>query len=448
MTALNVHNILTRLTRRLSRLPLMMAPLALLVGLSACDDKNEPLTSSPSGPELPEGRTFLTFVMSTDAQQSRAAAWGGPTWGDEYENEAGKDFEMKIRADRVHVAILKSDGTPILNSAGEAMGNYFTANNGADIMLLPIPGNSYSFYAYIDVSDLRLSRGQDYIVAVTANYTNNDIPRIARLSDTTFRMDSLAVHKPSETVDPTEYYNGGIPMYGVLRWRCGTLDEPDGNYDPLSIGTVHMLRSVCKIEVLLPSEEQSEIAPFIEFNDESKPHLAFVSGKHLNKTGFITPKKENWLNNSIIQTPNISFTNSYNERQDRWTAPNGEEPHLYLPAAIKNDDGKIMGYYIYLPEASGQSMEPYDDALRLNVSVNFTPEGEIARQRTITGTLFPSIPYDEEKQSYPADANYNRWKLTRNHIYRFTITGVANETSLVYRVSTSGTQIIDVPTFD
>ncbi|MDE6032661.1 MAG: hypothetical protein K2G15_01730, partial [Muribaculaceae bacterium] len=61
MTALNVHNILTRLTRRLSRLPLMMAPLALLVGLSACDDKNEPLTSSPSGPGLPEGRTFLTF---------------------------------------------------------------------------------------------------------------------------------------------------------------------------------------------------------------------------------------------------------------------------------------------------------------------------------------------------------------------------------------------------
>ena len=258
---------------------------------------------------------------------------------------------------------------------------------------------------------------------------------------------------------------------------------------------------------------------------------------------------------------------------DRWKSDVETNTNLYLPATIKNEDGKIIGYYIYLPEASGKSMEPYVDALRLNVSVKYTPpivragdgsnilpynvnqsinltqeeinlinqetgawvEGyivgyydadndeivtsatdatasnvviaakanetdeslmvvvelpagdirnavnlaakpknlgkrlrvqgmivnntgyprvndiktfELNNARTVTGTLFPSIPYDEVNQRYPANTDYNSWRLYRNHIYRFTIKAVSNETSFDYSVSVSGTQTVDVPTFE
>ncbi|MDE6535394.1 MAG: hypothetical protein K2K82_05215 [Muribaculaceae bacterium] len=446
MIVQNVHNILTGLTRKLSRLPLAVATTMLLVGLSACDDKNEPI---PSKPKLPEGKTFLSVVVTSDSPSARGGEWGGPTWGDEYNSEAGNDFEKKIRQDRVHVALLKADGTPIgYNENGVPLGNYYTGDIGDDIMILPMPGHENTFYVYFDVSNLNLIKGNEYVLAVTANYTNNSQPAISRISDTTFRMDSLINHKAGEIVDPTEYYKGSLPMFGVMRWNYGTLEAKDGYFDTSTIGTVQMLRSVCKIEVLLPTEEQSAIAPFLEFNDENKPHLAFVSGKHLNKTGYITPKKEKWLNTAIKQTTNIKFTDSYNARVDRWTSADANVPHLYLPATIKNEEGKTMGYYIYLPEASGHSMEPYEDALRLNVSVKYTPEGDTDRTRIVTGTLFPSIPYDEENQRYPDDTNYNDWRLYRNHIYRFTIKAVANETSLDYNVSVTGDKTINVPDFE
>lgn len=565
MIVQNVPNILTGLTRKLRRLPILMASALLLVGLSACDDQNEP--SGPSGPKLPEGRTYLSVVVTSDSPSGRAGEWGGPTWGDSYNNEDGNAFEKKIRQDRVHVAILKADGTPVgYNQDGVPKGNYYTGDVDDDIMILPMPGNENTFYAYVDVTDLNLRKGTEYILAVTANYTNSSVPAINSISNTTFPLDSLAIHNEGETIDPTEYYNGALPMFGVMRWKFGELEAKDGYFDTSTIGTVRMLRSVCKIEVLLPTEKQSNIAPYLEFNDEIKPHLFLINGRrHINKSGFITPKKDNWLLPSIKQTTDISFINSFNERPDRWTSGNADDPHLYLPATIRDKNNKTIGYYVYLPEASGESMNPFEDALRLNVSVKYNapvpdgdgsedepynvpqvldledledteawvegyiigyyntansalvttaeganasnvviaadpketdinnaviiqlPTGDIRskvnladnpknlgrkmafnglqkaylghygvinvvayldKTRIVTGTLFPSIPYDEEKQCYPEGVDYNAWKLYRNHIYRFTIKAIGNETSLEYNVSATGSTIIDVPTFE
>lgn len=575
MTVQNFQNILTRLTRKLSRgLISAFGASILLVGLSACDDKNEPMSS---GPQLPDGRTFISVLISPDAPGGRADAVEGPTWGDFYKSDAGNDFEIKIRQDRVHVAILKADGTPVgYNQDGVPKGNYYTGDVGDDIFILPMPGNEKTFYAYVDVTDLDLEEGKEYIFVVTANYGNNSVPAISQISNTTFALDSLINHKTGEIADPAEYYKGSIPMFGVMRWKYGTLEKPDGYFDKSTIGTVHLLRSVCKIEVLLPTEAQSEIAPYLEFNNEIQPHLAFVSGKHINTTGFVTPKKENWLLPSIKTTQDLTFLNSYNERmvtEKRWKSNDEKDTNLYLPATIKNEDGRIIGYYIYLPEATGKSMEPYEDALRLNVSVKYTPpivragdgtnilpynvsqsinltqdeidlinpevgawvqgyivgyydadndeivtsatgatalnvviaakanetdenlmvvvqlptgdirnavnlasnpenlgkrlriqgmivnnagnpgvnsvkDFELNDARTVTGTLFPSIPYDEVNQRYPNNTDYNNWSLYRNHIYRFTIKAVSNETSFDYSVSVSGTQTVDVPTFE
>ncbi|MDE6145760.1 MAG: hypothetical protein K2F96_05730, partial [Muribaculaceae bacterium] len=94
----------------------------------------------------------------------------------------------------------------------------------------------------------------------------------------------------------------------------------------------------------------------------------------------------------------------------------------------------------------GASMTPNLDALRLTVTINYQPPG--AQAQTITGTLFPSIPYDETQQKYPNGTDFNNWKLIRNHIYRFTITDFVDETSLKYQVSESGNKTVEVPDFD
>ena len=424
----NVTDILKRL----------LAATMLLAGLSACDDKNEP--AKPSGPELPDGHTYLSVLIKTDAPSGRAASDPeGTSWGNPYNHGWPTEFENKILEDKIHIALFKNDGTPIAN--------YYSGDDDTDAFIQPIPGTYNMFYVYFDITDVDLKKGLEYICAVNANYSQRAIPS-GSAANTYFDFETLVNTAAGGGTAGPDYYKGRIPMFGVVKWTMGQYDAAIGYYDISTIGTVHMLRSVCKIEVLLPNEDESAIAPFLEFNNEIKPHLALVSGRHLNKSGYVAPMREQWMQSGIFQTTDLSFTNSYNERIDRWASGAANNPDLYLPATIEDENGKVIGYYIYLPEASGRSMLPFDDALRLNVSVKFSPEGNKELTRTITGTLFPSIYYDEENQRYPDYVNYNRWKLYRNHIYRFVITGVANETSLIYDVSQTGSQTIDVPTFE
>ncbi len=449
MTIHNVPNILTRLTGKLRATLAAALPAALLMaGLSACDDKNEP---GPSMPQLPEGRTFISVLVAADAPAARTADDGAVKWGDNYFNQQGNDFENHIRQERVHLAILKADGSPVaVSPSGVPLGNYYTADGDDDMLILPLPGQSNMFYAYLDVTDLKLQKGQDYVVAVTANYYDDSRPVISQISNSTFSLDSLINVKGGGGKDPLDYYHGAIPMFGLLRWTFGDYAEPDGYFDASSIGTVHMLRSVCKIEVLLPSEEDSPIAKNLSFDESLPPHLAGVSGTHLNAKGMITPQRNKWLATGIKSVKDITFANTYNELRSRWVSQVYDDKSYYLPGMIKDKNGKTTGYYIYLPEASAATMAPQVDPLRLNVTVTFTPDkGDTSkRKRTVTGTLFPSIPYDEVNQCYPVGTDFEAWKLVRNHIYRFIITDIADETSLEYRVNQPGQQIVNVPDFD
>lgn len=436
MKILQYHTIAGRFRALLRHLPAVAVVGIALSCLCACHGKDHPIPD-PTPEEEEDMVEYLSISLNTNHSALSRADEEGPTWGDPYTDEAGNLLENRISPKKIHVAIFDEDK------------NFIRLVSSADIdskvTLYSVDQTTGLHHIVFNTTGLGIKRNKTYYSMVMVNFTlpadlsfsNVDVEKL------TFALSDLTGNNPTEG---TGYYSKGyVPMFGFAAWKVGDFTFPEERPGFPSVATVDLIRSVCKIEVLLPTEQESEIAPYLEFNDQIKPHLAYVSGKHLNKSGFVTPKKAIWLDDAINESKDLKFADSYSERVDRWVSADAANTNMYLPATITNDDGKIIGYYIYLPEASGQSMRPYDDALRLNVSVKYTPEG--GETRVITGTLFPSIAYDKDTHAPADDVDYKRWKLYRNHIYRFTITGVSNETSLDYGVSVTGSQTIDVPDF-
>lgn len=432
MTAPKVTNILKSLNCIRRRAIYGAAALMLLAGLSACEDTNEPSTPDST---LPEGHTYISMLVSTGA--ASRADFDGAYWGDSYNDEIATRLEKQIDPQKIHVAIFDNEGVPVAD--------LYSGKNDNDVILRTISIEDGKYYIFFDISNLDLKDKENYVVAVLANYDAQFTPASARIDNSTFSINSIIGAEGGK--NPQDYYKGVIPMFGFMRWTfCKFADPEDINEIP-TIGIVKMIRAVCKIEVRLADPEQYPRTARMTIDADRSPRLAYVNGRHINTRGHIAPAKYRWINPLKTSTLDLSFYESFYELAgNRWTSTDTEanrKDHLFLPA--HSADGR--SYYVYLPEASGLSLEPNPDALRLNVTVNYDPgNGKPVRQ--ITGTLFPSIYYDEENQKYPDYVNYNRWKLVRNHIYRFTITDIADETNLKYNVSVTGEQTVNVPNFE
>lgn len=436
MTAPKSTNILKTLIRISRRALYGFAALMLIGGLSACEDKNEPDSPGSADPELPEGHTYIAMLVSTGA--SSRADFDGAYWGDDYNSESASRFEKTIDSKRIHVALFDTEGVPVAD--------LYSGKNAAEVIVRTISIEEGKYYIYFDISELDLKEKEDYIVAVMVNYDSQFTPSGARIDNSTFSLSSVIGETGGNS--PYDYYKGAIPMFGFTHWTFGKYAEPDDINEIPIIGRIPLIRAVCKIEVRLADPEQYPRTARMSIDENRSPRLAYVNGRHLNTRGHIAPAKYRWTNPLRTSTLDLSFYESYYELTGyRWTSPADEEEnrkdHFFLPA--RSADGKT--YYAYLPEASGLSLEPNPDALRLNVTVNYDP-GNGRPVRQVTGTLFPSVYYDEENQKYPDYVNYNRWKLYRNHIYRFTITDIADETNLKYNVSVSGEQTVNVPNFE
>lgn len=426
MTVHNVTNTLKSLRLTAARSLKLAAAALTLCALSACDDKNEP---DMPGEPLPDGHTYISVMIQTGQSASRASQWEGPTWGDFYTPEEATKFERTIDPTKVHVALYDSEGKPIANLDSDGA--------DSDVIIRTISEQEGIYQIFFDISNLDMGKGQEYVAAIIANY--NGRPDAETIDNNTFNIQTLTGAAGGQ--NPLDYYKGRMPMFGFIRWNYGQYADPETIDETPVIGKIELLRAVCKIEVMLGDPElYPKCADMSIDTGDAAPHLAFVKGRHINTRGHVAPAKSVWLDPTKKNTANISFQDSFFElTSNRWTSETSE--HLYLPAWTA--DGK---FYIYLPEASGLSLNPNFDALRLNVTVNYHPKDEVPR--SITGTLFPSILYDQENQLYPAFTNYTRWKLVRNHIYRFVITDIANETALKYNVSVAGDREINVPTFD
>ena len=176
-----------------------------------------------------------------------------------------------------------------------------------------------------------------------------------------------------------------IPMYGV---RKGTFTFEAG--ENTNIGSIDLLRAMAKVEVSF-----SEDFPTDEYTIEG------IIVSSYNTKGYCVPKGYA----SVDNTGDL-------DREEAGTAYsfNPLPPPSTTPLTFKKEDGK---YYLYLPE--------YEN----------TETNAATIQVTVNGETYP-LEFKNYENGTPTGAPYD---IVRNHIYRYTITGVNDgELTFEYRV--------------
>lgn len=429
---MTARNFITSLLPSSHRLRAMLSGIAaamILVGLMGCAATDEPLPD-PNTPGLPADTDDRDEYISLIVDTQQRSASRADTWGDDYESTDATAFENRIDPQKIHILIY--------DSAGKLLGTVTSAPPAEQVKIYHfIDGNPSLYQVVFNASDIGIVKGRDYMAAVVANIGSAYSPK--GIDGVTFNQSALTGRNPADGVN---YYGGAMPMFGFLRWHMGSFEQLEGQLNGFpSIGTVHMLRSVAKIEVALTNDfDKHPKAQFMTFDDGNPPRFS-LAGRHLNALGNIAPAFSKWRNKQT--TTQLSFNDSFNENTSSRMGSASDNILFHATSA----DGRMR--YIYVPEASGDGMSPNESPLRLDVTVSYNnPDEGSGEPRTITGTLFPSIPYDDSTGRPVAGTDYTDWRLTRNHIYRFTITDFADETSLRYEVRTTQQQTIEVPDFN
>ncbi len=397
------------------------------IALSGCNAGNDTLLPEPECPAPVEPgepvKGFLSLLIDTGSRPgSRADNANG--WGDEYDPENGNDFENRIDPRKIYIAVYRRDGT--------LLGTVNSASGTPGVSLHQFTDNPTLYQVVFDVSAMDVFTGGDYTAAVFVNATPEGF--VNNPADATFTADDLT---------------NALPMFGFINWHMGTF-EFDHTTPTLtgfpSIGTVEMLRSVAKIEVALTDDyERYPDAQYMTFDDSNKPRLS-LAARMINRRGYMAPQSRYWLASGKGGIRDLTFTESFRENTSQRMG--GRDVNVVF--TTKSADGRK--YYIYLPEASCASVGTDGEPLRLAVTVNVNKPATDATEAVnlnITGTLFPSIPYDPSTNRPAAGADYRSWQLTRNHIYRFTLTGYNPvEFSFDYAVTEFGNKIINVPDYE
>lgn len=188
-----------------------------------------------------------------------------------------------------------------------------------------------------------------------------------------------SIDNPSNinSLDYTRANVSYIPMWGVT---TTTFDLTLGESD--DIGSIDLLRAMAKVEVIMDAEDYT---------------IDNISVDKSNPQGYCLPLGYN----SVAETDKLDMEG---------TSPASFHPYTTDTPIEKKQDGK---YYIYLPEYDNST-----DAAKIQVTVN-------------------DETYDLEFKDYEngAPKDGTQYDIVRNHIYRYTITGVEDgELKLEYRV--------------
>ena len=175
------------------------------------------MDDGPDALSLPDGSTAqVAFTLKLDKAQPATRT----TWGDNYPNKPGTDYENRI--DQLQVVLYSEDNTayPLHNLWQETSA---TQEGGQD---------TYTFVGSIDTNDDDSPRAGTYKIMVFANCTD--------LTDNEDDLGNLAY---------TYTYNNSpaIPMWGVI---TAELTLAPGERQTLDNG-IDLLRAVAKVEVKL-----------------------------------------------------------------------------------------------------------------------------------------------------------------------------------------------------
>lgn len=292
------------------------------------------------------------------------------TWGDSYDSEDGTPYENAIDPATLQVLICNDAGTGIYPLQSLHLQSDESTGTGSS--------TTYTFVGSIDLAEnTGLAAGKRYKIMVLANCP--DIDNVNSIGDLTY---SYGQNDQLSTL---------LPMWGVT---TATLTLAAGARQ--SLGTIYLLRAVAKVEVKLDDND--------ELNDYS---ITDVTISRANTQGYCLPAGWN----------SVDKTTALHRKDGDDTSPASYRP--YASASGSNilsfcDPDNNGTYIVYLPE--------YD-----NTGTGTTP-AEISI--TINGKDYPIYfkTYTDGKPQEGTDYN-----IVRNHLYRYTITGIDENGGLRFR---------------
>ena len=334
----------------------------LLAGLfsmltTSCSQEDEGIEKVLSGKKEEKVTVFFTLALDETSARSRA------TWGDNldnddtnnYESAIGDNFDNYINPDQFFVKL--------------NIGN--VSYEVSDLVYWQTGTNVYEFVGEVEVEANATVNPQTAKVMVYANM-NPD-------------QDTFTVNYDQENGFPNtgvEY----IPMWGVQTIQNLSLAPGVRN----DLGTIYLLRSMAKVEVIMANSEFE---------------ISAINIRGYNNMGKCLPN--GW--NNAAMTTSLDLEGVFNPMP---TYVDDQKPAFKESAT---EDG-FKCYTVYVPEY--RNIAP-------NAQTSVTPS-------TITVTI-DGKDYNIKFKKYEDGAATNEaYNIVRNHIYRFNITGVnsAVETGL------------------
>lgn len=330
-----------------------------------------------NGSCLDEGVRRLSFRIDMDEATSRSRA----SWGSPYESEEGVDFDKLIKHDALRIVIADVDNTML----------------GEVDNILHWKESDGSYRVLGEITNIKLTAGVTYKILVLANC-------------------GTAAVQESMTFSISDLSNA-IPMWGVLNAEL-TLES---NQD---LGTIDLLRSAAKVEVVLSPE-------------------LIAQGYALNSAGL-----RNYRNAGYVYPYGWNTANATKDiDQENCLIETGELVSS-LKAMSVNDTRSAA--VLYMPEY-GNAVYGATNPTSISIEVNKT-SGTGDGATTETRFFEDAIKFCSYDASGLAifDSNYN---IVRNHIYRYVIAGVSDGgLEVVYMVADwedaeEYPYILDYPTY-
>lgn len=292
----------------------------------------------------------IHFRMSMD--DSSSSMTRAATWGDTYTGITGNSFDEQIDVSTVRVAVFE----------GEAFKGVVS-----DLICYK-SGNTYEFYG--EISNITFVAGNSYKFMVFANCDGVDS------YETSGTYGNLVFSAANVQLN-----NKYIPMWGVKEFSLTQSGTGVDNRYLYNLGTINMLRSVAKVQVLMGTTDY---------------RIKSVAIRNHNASGYSLPL--HW--NKVTDVRNLSWKDE-NENAESFNPKSG------VATTGLNFSSEVEGskYVVYLPEQVNDGSVVMDVVVVDATNKEYTFENAIyLKDYTVTGQ--PTLD------------------LVRNHYYEYRITKV------------------------
>lgn len=387
-------NILSRLTAA-----------ALLIGLASCsaiyDDAPEAPDAGKPGDDG-KGLVHVAFRLAMNdkgegpvigARADGSDVGNGPNWiPDTYRpDDEGDAYDNTIDPTSLRVVVLNSS---------KQLAGVITDLKFKEIYT-GSAAKEYEFTGTVTGEESTLIPGQDYHLIITANapdYSgdqNNYLQNVVQ--NWKFNW--------SNSDGTTHAERNNIPMFGIIKAKLNLVPSET----PQNLGTVYLLRSLAKVDVILDGEAADGY------------DIVKVSLDKANAQGFVYPGGISPWETLPEATTALVIDKSQNIVSSTITFPSSGEEHPSGSPFQISEDLKLGR--LYTPEIGGEWEQPNSISITIKdkeTGMNYVFTGDRDKQK---GIFFKK--YSDDPMDYPVGGWKNQTiRIIRNHYYKFTVTQV------------------------